>query len=912
VACAAALVASPLSAFAQPATPVTGLPLTDAERSRTLPTDGLVDPPPAIPPRSSYQRPMDPSTGTPNPPNPLDLTLPEGAVIPLPSNGGGRIVSVAPRYGRLGNAFTEKLPDDSKRAVYVGGVIIFVGASGKQPATEFAADSAVIWETPADNTGNNNPPGAVAVSDDQKGKVEVFLSGNVIIRTTSTLAGQGATQTLRADQVYYDVTKNRAIALSANLEINSGKIPDGVYISGKEIRRLGELDWEILSASTYSSKLPADPGLSVDSPRISLQEVPGPRRNVFGLPYRTFDGKTIDSGDRIMTLRNGVTWLGGVPVFYTPYYRADANEPLGPLQGFSGGTDRIFGYQFYTTWDMYKLLALSPPQGDTWRLHLDYLSYRGPAAGTDFSYVIPNHNLPDFPGAVLPPDGKGFIRLYGIDDHGPDVIGGGRGPEPDHPEDRGRFQWQHQQEILEGLYFQGQIAYLSDKNFLEQYYKNEMDTGPNQETFLYATYQKQNLWASGLVMPKLGRDWETQTEWFPKVDGAVVGQSLGDYVLYNARGDISYAQLRPPTVNPGAVLPTEKYSDTGRLDFRQEISVPFALGPVKLSPYGVLDLTDYTADLDGTNAARVYGAGGLRGSVPLSHLYDGVTSELFNVSDLYHKVVIGANYYYARTNIQYSQLPQLDQLNDDNINRTYNNIVPYQTQFVSGPAGIALATSPLFNYQQYAIRRLVDNEIDTLGDVEVIQGDIRQRLQTKRGYPGMEHTVDLLTLDVSASYFPNAARDNYGKPFGFIEYNGQWNPGDRVSVLSSGWFDPFQYGASYWNLGVSVDRPDRTSFYLGYRQTDPLNSKEVTASIGYQLSRRYYMNVGASYDFGIQAALSNSLTVTRTGSDLTVSVGFTYNALVNNFGFQFLIIPNIIQALSPGKFGGLTPGMLGR
>jgi hypothetical protein len=293
----------------------------------------------------------------------------------------------------------------------------------------------------------------------------------------------------------------------------------------------------------------------------------------------------------------------------------------------------------------------------------------------------------------------------------------------------------------------------------------------------------------------------------------------------------------------------------------------------------------------------------------MSRLYDSVNSELFNVDGLYHKVMLGANYYYARTNTQYSALPQLDRLSDDNIDYTYRYMQPYQTQFVPGPAGVALATSPLFNPQQYAIRRLVDTNLDTLGDVEVLQGDIRQRFQTKRGYPGMEHTVDLFTLDLSASYFPNPARDNYGQSFGFLEYNAQFNPGDRVAVLSSGWFDPFPDGARYWNLGVSLDRLDRTSFYIGYRQTDPLNSKAVTTSLGYQLSRRYFVNLGASYDFGLQKAMSNSFTLTRTGSDVTVSVGFTYNALVNNFGFQFLIIPNLVQALAPGKFGPISPGM---
>ena len=44
--------------------------------------------------------------------------------------------------------------------------------------------------------------------------------------------------------------------------------------------------------------------------------------------------------------------------------------------------------------------------------------------------------------------------------------------------------------------------------------------------------------------------WMTRTEWLPKVDGAVVGQSFWDLFVYNARASAGYAQLQPSTVNP--------------------------------------------------------------------------------------------------------------------------------------------------------------------------------------------------------------------------------------------------------------------------------------------------------------------------------------------------------------------------
>ena len=188
----------------------------------------------------------------------------------------------------------------------------------------------------------------------------------------------------------------------------------------------------------------------------------------------------------------------------------------------------------------------------------------------------------------------------------------------------------------------------------------------------------------------------------------------------------------------------------------------------------------------------------------------------------------------------------------------------------------------------------------------MLQLDLRQRLQTKRGYPGLEHTVDLVSLGTSVSYFPQAQRDNFGHPFAFLEYDFLWNVGDRTAFSSTGWFEPYDQGSKYYTFGTYFNRPDRSMFYLGYRQIDPVNSRAVMGSVGYQLSQRYFFNAGISYDFGINQALSNSFTLTRTGTDLTVSLGITYNSLVNNFGFQFLVVPNIVNAVGGGRFAGTS------
>jgi hypothetical protein len=204
-----------------------------------------------------------------------------------------------------------------------------------------------------------------------------------------------------------------------------------------------------------------------------------------------------------------------------------------------------------------------------------------------------------------------------------------------------------------------------------------------------------------------------------------------------------------------------------------------------------------------------------------------------------------------------------------------------------------LQNSSLFDPQRLAIRRLVENKVDTLDDLHVVQFEKHERFQTKRGFPGSEHTVDVFTLDTGVSFFPQKTRDNFGETLGLYQYSALWNVGDRTAISSSGWFDPFDTGARYFSIGTNLNRPDGTNFFVGYRQIDPIRSRAVTAGIGYQLSRRYNTFISSTYDFGINSALSNVITLNRVGTDVTISLGFTYNAIVNNFGVQLMIFPNI-------------------
>src|SRR5262249_46757734 len=155
---------------------------------------------------------------------------------------------------------------------------------------------------------------------------------------------------------------------------------------------------------------------------------------------------------------------------------------------------------------------------------------------------------------------------------------------------------------------------------------------------------------TALVEPRL-RDWVTETEWLPRLDGYLLGQDFFEMFTYNGQVSAGYARLRTTNDQPsnylydtnGTVLtpyipgpstgvsPTDVATNTLRASIDQELSAPFSLGAFRLAPYGRVVLLEYSSDINGNEVGRVWGGGGVRGSLPLTRLYPEVQSELLNL-----------------------------------------------------------------------------------------------------------------------------------------------------------------------------------------------------------------------------------------------------------------------------------------
>jgi hypothetical protein len=887
--------------------------------------DGTVAPPPAPPlptePPRSLRAPYDLPPPPPGPPLPTPpRPAPAGPPVPVPPPGvpeppaPARPFRITPRGNGEGYNIRSQVVGGETVVVVTGGVMILIAGGPAGGLLDIAADNAVIWK----RGDSSDLVQTVSKGQGSNGReLEFYLTGNVVIRSDRrepypddpvTPGKEVERYRLDAESVYYDVKHDAAVAVRGDLEISRPPVPgqpyqlDPFHFRGDELLKLNQQEYRAVRAELFSTKLPSDPGLKLYIVDAELDLVPTVRRGFFGNSVINREtGQPREMTEKLVRGKHMFVEAEHVPVFYLPFYKGNAEEPLGPLINFGFKEDRIFGTQLYATFNAYSLFGIDPVPNTRWLADLDYLSARGPAAGTTFEYGQP-------PGAPLMMFGQ--LRAYGIHDTGPDQLGPTRGDETDHPAFRGRLYQQHYQEFKDGFTVMTQVSILSDKNFLEQFYKFDVDLLPNQESFLYLKKQEGSYAATVLVQPNAGRNWATQDLWLPRVDGQVIGQSVFDLFTYNARASAGYGILRPTTDPPPPIQATDQRDSTGRFDLRQELALPFNLGPFRVQPYGVVELTEYTQDLTGSSRGRFYGGGGVRASVPLSRLYPDVQSEYLNVKGVYHKMLFSANYFGAYSDTPYTRLPQLDRLNDDATDQAMRDITPQQTLF-NTQYGAILATSPVFDPQRYAIRRLVDSRIDTLDSIQELQLDLRQRWQTKRGYPGMEHVIDWIVVDLSASFFPDPERDNFGSNVAFIEYDSIWNIGDRTALTSTGWFDPFDAAAKNFTIGAFLNRPDRTSFYLGYRHTDPINSRTVILSVSYIFSPKYAITATSVYDFGFNQAQSNSLALTRMGTDVQVSASLTYNAILNNFGFNLEVVPNLFalgNRVLPGQSGVGTFG----
>jgi hypothetical protein len=821
---------------------------------------------------------------------------------------GGRAISVRGRGNNRPNFIFRNNAETNESALLIpGGVNLVLDdvyadnvgdlgtvALGK---IDIEADSVVIWSVNLKQEGlfgGENQP------IDREIPLELYLEGNIVFRQGDTV--------IYANRMYYNANQSYGVVLDAEMLTPIPEYEGLMRLKADVLHQIDRQNFVASNAAITSSRLGV-PSYWLQSSTLELRDQRTPAVDPFSGQAAVDElGNPIVEHDFLATSKNNFVYVGGAPILYWPTLATDLKRPTYYVENIKVKNDNIFGSQVYLDLDVYQLLGIrKPPPGTKWTVSPAYLSDRGPAGGTNFEYQ--GFNLLHHPGPY-----KGMTDFWGIKDTGLDSLGADRSAVPFEDELRGRSLWQHRHDLSNGLQFTAEVGFISDRNFLEQYLENEWDQHKDQTTGV----ELKKYWNSStlsLTSDVRLNDFFTQTEWLPRLDHFVIGHSIFDRLTWHAHTHAGYAKLRNALLPPAGSEPAQsslpweldagtRFTDREgvRAATRQELDLPFELGPVKVTPYLLGEAAYWEQDIAGDDVSRLYGQAGVRTSMPIWRADQSVRSPFWNLNGLAHKISLESEFFYADADEDLSRFALYDPLDDDAQEHFARRFI------ASDYAGVLPAK---YDQRFFALRSGLQSWVsapstEIVDDLTLLRVAARQRWQTMRGLPGQQRLVDWITLDVESSLYPKSSRDNLGEDIGMIDYDFRWHLGDRVTVLSDGFVDVFDQGLRTFTFGGRYSRPERGSLYVGFRTIDgPITSNVLTASLAYRMSQKWLARASTSFDFGPTGNIGQRISLIRIGESALVRVGFNIDEGRDSIGVVLAIEPRFLPSGRLGRVGGV-------
>lgn len=821
---------------------------------------------------------------------------------PVANSNMSTQVSIVPKNTGMGGNINRRRGNRPGEYIYIntGGTQITIDSSeiGRldqmgQPATNrlvIQADNIVAWESPM-----------VRMDGTTTSRWEIYMEGNIVF-------AQG-NRVVFAERMYYDVLSRRGTILKADVLTPVPSYKGLLRLKADVVQQLDENNLQAFGAAITSSRLGV-PRYWLQSDQLNISRTPRQSVDPFsGMPIvNPATGEQVGD-DYFVESRANKVYLGGVPVFYWPRLRTDLKNPNYFISRFRLGNDNIYGFQLGVGVDLFQILGIrNQPDNARWVANLDYLSKRGFGGGTDADYRGPSL----FGAAGLT---DSYFRSWFINDEGFDNLGLDRRMVPLEEDFRGRVLWRHHKRYARGHNLRAEVGWLSDRNFLNQYFEQEWDQDKNYTTGIWLE-KNINSQSFNLVADYGLNDFFTHTDWLPRFDHYVIGQPLlFDRAVWHAKSTISYGSFRtavPPTnaVDQVAFDPViwEGVNREGIVTgTRQEIDFPFCIGPTKLVPYVLGGASYYQQDFAGDEYVNFLGQVGLRTSFPMWRVDPTVHNTLLNLNGLAHKMNWTTEYLYAETTNNFDKLPLYNQLDDD-AQEYFRQRLAFNTFGL--PVGLGNNVDLKYDERYFALRSNTQGNVTTpameiAGDLFMVRTGIRNRWQTKRGLPGEARIVDWVTFDVNYNMYPDMDRDNFGARYGMLDYNLRWHLGDRLSVLSDGFFDFFSQGLRTASLGTKMSRPGVGEVYVGFRSIEgPISSNVLLMTGAYRMSEKWIVRGASAIDLAESGNISQSLNVTRVGESFLVSAGVQSNTSQDNVGFIFAIEPRFVPSGRLGMLGG--------
>ena len=553
-------------------------------------------------------------------------------------------------------------------------------------------------------------------------------------------------------------------------------------------------------------------------------------------PFETIRAKSVKIvAGKYVTARHATVYVGGIPVFYLPYYSRPLDDRAN-YWTFMPGYRNIYGAYLLNTYNWFW--------GEDWsgKVHLDYRTMRGAGLGFDAEGDMGRWGTPT-------------LESYYLYDKAPEVD---TTTGQLYPNNRGVAWLSYQSEPYTNLFIKSQMRYQSDADVTQEFFQRLYERNPQPSTYFDFEKLWPNMSLDTYVQPRINNFLET-VQRLPEVKLTAYPQQIGRLpVYYQSESSLGYLDQLYAWQGGGQA---PGYSAT-RADTWHQLTLPQTLfGWLNFEPRAGGRYSYYT-EAGGvahtTAESRWVFNTGMEVNFKASRTWPGLRNDLLEVDGLRHIFKPWVNYAYVPDpSVPATSLPQFDHL--------MPSLYPL-----------------LFEFPAY-------NAIDQIGAQNVVRLGLDNRLLTHRD----SSVANLFNWSLYADCLPNPQPGQSTFPDVFSEV--VFQPRSWLSVESLSRYNPsvglFELASqtltvtpnSTWSFGA-------TYYYLRNNYTyNPITNPTawgdggniVSGTIYYRFNQNWGFRVQEYYDINTARLANQSYSVYR---DFRSWTGAFITTIQNNGG----------------------------
>ena len=553
-----------------------------------------------------------------------------------------------------------------------------------------------------------------------------------------------------------------------------------------------------------------------------------------------------DHSDHSVLLTNSLLRLWDIPVFWFPaLYKPRETDSFGVDISIGEDSDWGFWVRSSKNFELYD-----DPYVNVGAM-LDYYSDRGLGGGMTATIVTGNSRT-EFFGYGM----RDRSPWHSREDHKDKVAAYKKRLRLDIPKHRYDFKVSNLTHITPRLDFRGQMEFISDLDFLDDYFTDRYKENTQPPTYAALEYQAD--WASFSVLGTARiNDFDSVLQRLPEVRMDIPRQELFGGLYYQSETSAGYLYNRWRTFEERSKYGKLENYGSGRIDSLHMLYYPLMLDFVNIVPRAGIRLTGYTAysknDITNEDLNAMFGANSLEAGLKKAYPFKN---------------------FQVRNSAKFRFMSEFGVEVNTKIYRTWQNV---RSSWL-GLDGLRHVMVPYINYT-YIPKSNLDPEnilyfddVDRLDEQNFVRLGLTNRLQTRDGNYGAEKIREWASLETYWD-FHAIRRDGFGN-IGDLGIKLSFTPIEDLTLTSEMILD---VGGNN-DLKPNVTRGDRDAGRPGLLQWRELNewnttleysiTKEWILKASYKYSNRYWRRSVYSMGSMVDAinATSTSLKVLQTPS----------------------------------------------